>query len=150
MTAKSPSDRTLRKSVDLRGVRRLLLGLPGVEEGPRYGTPGYRVQGRFLARLRDEGKTLVVKCGFDERDLWLQADPQAFFTTDHYRGYPTVLVRLACVDPGTLREVIEQAWRRAAPKRLVKELESSRGSAPSAARRGARGGRRRARRAPAR
>jgi hypothetical protein len=115
------------ESMKLAAVRRLLLSLPGVEEGPCYGTPGYRLRGKFLARLRDDGHTLVVKCGYDERDLWLQADPGAFFTTDHYRGYPTVLVRLASVDSETLREVLEQGWRRLAPKRLIAARAGRRG-----------------------
>jgi hypothetical protein len=50
-------------------VRRLALTFPGVEEGLSYGTPGFRVRGRFLARLWEDGVTLVVKCGDDERDF---------------------------------------------------------------------------------
>lgn len=104
-------------------VRRLALPLPGVEEGPCYGTPGYRVRGKLLARLREEGDTLAVKCGDDERDFRLRADPETFFITDHYRGGPTVLVRLATVNVADLRDVLEQAWRRSAPKRLVAEYD---------------------------
>lgn len=115
----SMARRRIVQGVTVQAARRLLLALPGVEEGPCYGTPGFRVRKKFLARLRDDGRTLVVKCGDDERDFRMEADPGAFFTTDHYRGYPTVLVRLASVNPSDLREVLEEAWRRAAPKRLV-------------------------------
>jgi len=115
-------------SANLQTVRRLLLALPGVEEGPCYGTPGFRVRGKFLARLRDDGETLVVKCGDDERDLRVQADPETFFTTDHYRGYPTVLVRLATVDSRALRGLLEVAWRRSAPKRLVATYDAKGGA----------------------
>ena len=108
-----------RKPVTVAAVRKLLLAFPGVEEGPCYGTPGFRVRGKFLARLREDGTTLVVKCGHDERDLWMQIEPETFFTTDHYRGYPTVLVRLESVRADALREVLEQAWRRSAPRRAV-------------------------------
>lgn len=100
-------------------VRRLALAFPAVEEGTSYGTPAFRVRGKFMARLREDGESLAVKCGFDERDFRMQADPQTFFTTDHYRGYPTVLVRLETVDPADLRDVLEEAWRLHAPKRLV-------------------------------
>lgn len=107
-------------------VRRLALAFPGVDEGTSYGTPAFRVRGKFLARLREDGESLALKCGFDERDLRIQADPTTFFTTDHYRGYPTVLVRLATVDPADLRDVLEQAWRLHAPKRLVTGYDRSR------------------------
>jgi hypothetical protein len=100
-------------------VRQLALAFPAVEEGTSYGTPAFRVRGKFMARLREDGESLAVKCGFDERDFRMQADPRTFFTTDHYRGYPTVLVRLATVDAADLREVLEQAWRLHAPRRLV-------------------------------
>src|SRR5712691_10352150 len=112
--------------VTLATVRRLALDLPGVEEGLFYGTPGFRVRGKFLARLWEDGETLVVKCGDDERDFRMKADPENFFITDHYRGYPTVLVRLTSVTTTDLRDVLEQAWRLNAPRRLVKVFEQTR------------------------
>ena len=107
-----------------QAARRMLLAFPGVDEGPCYGTAGFRVRGKFIARIWEDGETLVVKCGDDERDFRLQADPRTFFTTAHYRGYPTVLVRLAKVKPKILREVLEEAWRRSAPKRLIAAYDS--------------------------
>jgi len=109
--------------VTLTTVRRLALAFPGVEEGLSYGTPGFRVRGRFLARLWEDGETLVVKCGDVEREFRMKADPETFFTTEHYRGYPTVLVHLASVSEEDLHAVLEEAWRRQAPKRLVKEYD---------------------------
>jgi hypothetical protein len=116
-----------RARVTLATVRRLALGFPGVEEGLSYGTPGFRVRGKFLARLWEDGKTLVVKCGDDERDYRMKADSETFFITDHYRGYPTVLVRLDRVSTTALRDVLEQAWRRAAPRKLVAEYDRKHG-----------------------
>jgi hypothetical protein len=112
-----------RARVTLATVRRLALAFPGVEEGLSYGTPGFRVRGKFLARLWEDGEILVVKCGDDERDFRMKADPETFFITEHYRGYPTVLVRLAHVREDDLQAVLEEAWRRQAPKRLVKEYD---------------------------
>ncbi|MGE0351923.1 MAG: MmcQ/YjbR family DNA-binding protein [Gemmatimonadales bacterium] len=109
----------------LEPVRRVFQTLPGVEEGFSYGTPGWRVKGKFLARLREDGVTLAVKCGHDERDFRMKADPEVFFTTDHYRGYPTVLVDLARVKRRDLTEVLVQTWRRQAPRRLVAEYDAS-------------------------
>ncbi|MEX2153634.1 MAG: MmcQ/YjbR family DNA-binding protein [Gemmatimonadaceae bacterium] len=115
-----------KRGVTLETTRQVLLGFPAVEEGPCYGTPGFRVRGKFLARLRDDGKTLVVKCGDVERDLRMQADPDTFFTTDHYRGYPTVLIRLASVARDDLHDVVEVAWRRSASKRLLATFDRAR------------------------
>jgi hypothetical protein len=107
-------------------VRRLALLLPGVEEGTSYGTPALKVRGKFMARLREDGETLALRLDFDEREMLMQADPEAFFLTDHYRNYPAILVRLAAVAPDLLREVLEQSWRRLAPKRLVAEFDGER------------------------
>ena len=119
VTPRKPAAKKRPKSVTLDDVRRILLALPGVAEGPCYGTPGFRVRKKFLARIWEDGVTLVVKTDFDSRDFLLNADPDTFFTTDHYRGYPSILVRLPLVREGTLRELLEDAWRRAAPKQLV-------------------------------
>ncbi|MGB7212672.1 MAG: MmcQ/YjbR family DNA-binding protein [Gemmatimonadales bacterium] len=100
-------------------VRKAILDLPAVEEGRAYGTRGYKVKGKFLARFRDDETVLVLRCGFDERDFRLRADPVTFFVEPHYDGYPAVLVRIAKVRPAVLREVLIEAWRRQAPKRLV-------------------------------
>jgi len=105
--------------VTFETVRQLALALPGVEEGTAYGTPAFRVKGKFLARLREDGETLVLRIGFDEREVLMAADPETFYITDHYRGYPAVLVRLAGVHPDQLRDLFAEAWRQNAPRKLV-------------------------------
>ncbi len=114
-----PNAKASRSKVTLETVRDILCSFPGVEQGTSYGTPGFRVANKFLARMKEDGTTLVVKCGFDERDFRMQADPETFFTTDHYRGYPTVLVRLRRVSKTDLHDVLEEAWRRNAPRKLL-------------------------------
>lgn len=109
-------------------VRRFALALPGVEEGTCYGTAAFRVRGRFLARLREDGETLAVKCGFEERDFRMLSNPSVFFTTDHYRGYPTLLIRLPAARRADIRDILEQAWRVNAPKRLLALHQSPAGS----------------------
>ena len=55
--------------------------------------------------------------------------PGAFFVTDHYRGYPAVLVRLGVVAPAQLRALLEEAWRQVAPKRVVQAYDAGGGGA---------------------
>ncbi len=95
--------------------------LPGVEEGTSYGTPALHVRKKLLARLREEGETVAVAVELLDREVLLEADPKAFFVTDHYLPYPMVLMRLAEVHHGVAVELLKQAWRRAAPKRLSAE-----------------------------
>jgi hypothetical protein len=93
--------------------------LPGVEQGTCYGTPALYVRKKFMARLKEDGDSVAIKLDFADRDVLLEADPRAFYLTDHYRPYPAVLMRLGQVRPGVAFELVEQAWRRAAPKRLL-------------------------------
>jgi len=101
--------------------------MPGVELGTSYGTPSLKVRGKFMCRLRTDPDALVLRVAdMGEREALLQGQPDAFFTTPHYDGYPAVLVRLPAVDPVELAELVEEAWRIRAPKRLLKEYDESR------------------------
>lgn len=101
--------------------------LPGVEVGTSFGTPALRVRGKGMCRLRSEPRALVLRVAdLGEREALLQGQPDAFFTIPHYDGHPYVLVRLDAVDPGELAELLEEAWRIRAPKRLVAEYDAGR------------------------
>ncbi|RAV18961.1 MmcQ/YjbR family DNA-binding protein [Paenibacillus contaminans] len=105
----------------LETVRRIAGALPYVEEGISYGTPSFKVKGKFFARLREDGETLVLKLDFETREFLLLADPNVYFITDHYLNYPAILVRLPLVGPDELREQFIHAWRCNAPKKVLAE-----------------------------
>ena len=62
----------------------------------------------------------------EDKDALLRGQPDVFFTTPHYDGYAYVLVRLAARGPRQLGELLEDAWRLVAPKRLVAAYDESR------------------------
>jgi hypothetical protein len=99
-------------------IRDIALRLPGVEEGTSYSTRALRVKGKFMVRLKEDGLSVVFRVGFDERDLLMQTKPKVFFITDHYLGYPAVLLRLAAATRKEATDIIEMSWRFVAPKRL--------------------------------
>ena len=101
------------RGVRVEDARRLLLHLPSVSEGRSYGLPSFLLNGRFLARFRDDDTVLVLHLGsMGERDVLMQLEPDAFFFTEHYRNYPTVLIRLAAVPRSLFADVVTEAWRR--------------------------------------
>ena len=63
-------------------------------------------------RVADEGVKFAL----------IAEEPDLYFTTPHFDGYPAVLVKLAEIDELGLREVIVEAWLTQAPKRLVEEF----------------------------
>ncbi|HTZ05098.1 MAG TPA: MmcQ/YjbR family DNA-binding protein [Gaiellaceae bacterium] len=105
-------------------ILELAADLPEIENGTSYGTPALKVRGKFMARLRDEGTVLVVRCDLDEKPFLLEANPETLFTTPHYDGYGAVLVRLDKVPPEELRELLIDAWMLAAPNRLVAQFNA--------------------------
>lgn len=99
--------------------------LPGVEVGTSFRTPALRVRGKGMCRLRTNPDALALRVAdLGEREALLQGQPDAFFSTPHYDGYPYVLVRLAEVDPAELAELLEDAWRVRAAKRVVAAWEA--------------------------
>jgi hypothetical protein len=99
---------------------------PEVEEGTCFGTPALRVKGKFMCRLRTDPDALVVRV-IDRADAeaLLLGRPDAYFSTPHYDGYPYVLVRLDVVPREELAELLEDAWRLRAPKRLIAAFDGA-------------------------
>jgi hypothetical protein len=94
-------------------VRRIALALDRVEESTSYGTPAFKTGGKLVARLREDGETLVVGMSFEQREELLAADPDTYYLTDHYLNYPWILVRLPRVHPDALRDLLRGAIRQA-------------------------------------
>ncbi len=107
--------------VTFENVRLLALVLPKAQEGTSYGTPAFKVGGKLFARLHQDGESLVVKIDPGERTMRMKVDPKTFYITDHYLNYPWILVRISSVDPDDLRDLLEDAWRLSAPRRLVSD-----------------------------
>ncbi|HOY78534.1 MAG TPA: hypothetical protein PLN33_12050 [Hyphomonadaceae bacterium] len=97
------------------------MSFPETEAGTSYGHASYKSFGKFLTRLRTEDDSVVLGCvPLDEREMLLEADPETFHLTDHYRNYPYVLARLKRLDVKTLRGYLTRQWRHNAPKKWLK------------------------------
>ena len=118
------------RGVTYDDVCRLATKLPKVEVGTSWGTSALKVDGKFLARLKEDGETLAIKMDFESRDLLLRIEPEVFYLTDHYRGYPAILVRLPEIAPDRMEEILEDAWRFAAPKKVVAAYDAERATKP--------------------
>lgn len=104
---------------------KIVARFPGVEESTSYGTPSVKVNGKILSRLRTEAEgALALHCDFIDREMLLQAAPDVFFLTDHYRNYPMVLIHLDKVRADALADLVERAWRMRAPPKLLKTYDA--------------------------
>jgi len=111
-------------------LRRIALSFPEASEKLSYGKPSFFIAKKFFTRLRDEDASIVWIVGsIDERDHLLEMDPRTYFITDHYRDYPSVLVRIARIDKTILRKMLERRFRATAPKKVLKEMDAAAASA---------------------
>ena len=107
-------------------VRKLALAWPEVEDGSSYGTPALKVRKKLLARLREDGDSLVMLgVPQDERDMLVASQPKLFYFTDHYRDYPTVLLRLSKAKRASVEPLLRRRWLSLASKAAVKAYEAN-------------------------
>jgi hypothetical protein len=83
-------------------------------------------KGFLRIRSEAEGGLVVFVADLEEKEALLASEPDKFFTTPHYDGYPAVLVNLPAIDADELREVITDSWRLKAPKRVLKAFDDQR------------------------
>ncbi len=99
---------------------------PGIVETTSYGTPSLKVRDKFLCRLRTNPDALVIRVlDVGDQEALLLGQPDVFFKTPHYDNVPYVLVRLEAVSEQQLAELVEDAWRTPAPKRLIRAHDES-------------------------
>jgi hypothetical protein len=119
-------------------VARICLALPGTAESTSYGGRAWKVGGKgfvwerpLRGRDREElgdaaptGPVLAAQVPDEGAKQALIAEqPDVYFTTGHFDGYPAVLVRLEAIDEQSLVELAGEAWACRAPRRLLAEHE---------------------------
>ncbi len=120
--------------VDVDTVRKIALSLPEAEDRTAQSGLQFYVRGKqfawtYLDRVEIKGRrrprldVLAVRCAAAEKEGLLASAPEKFFTTDHYRGFPAILVRLDKIDARELRELLIAAWRCQAPRALAQRLK---------------------------
>jgi hypothetical protein len=98
-------------------VRKFALAWPEVEDGTSYGTPALKVRKKMLARMKEDGDSLVIPgVPLDERDMLVKREPKVFYFTDHYKDYPMVLARLSKAKRTAIEPLLRRQWQALASK----------------------------------
>jgi hypothetical protein len=82
-----------------------------------------KIEGR-KGRVERKDVLAVRVANESEKQILLAADPEKFFTTAHYNGYPAILVQLTAIETDELAELLTDAWRIRAPRKLVAEFDA--------------------------
>ena len=109
-------------------LRQVVRSLPEAEERQTWGHPTFRVRDRMFAAMSDDGQQASVKATRQEQAALVSAAPETFGIPAYVGRHGWVSIQLATVDPAELRELIVEAWRQTAPKRLVAAYDSGRSS----------------------
>lgn len=112
------------------------LGLPGVEETKSWGQPTLKAHGKLWVWWSPHEDAPVFKLPIEERAFLVEAAPDTFFVTPHYRSHPLVLVRPERLDLAWAKANLLRVWRAQAPKRVLAAFDAApTRDAPSGARR---------------
>jgi hypothetical protein len=104
--------------VKVREARRLALSLPETIEQDHHGIPSFRVAKKIFATVPDDTH-LHVMVGPDEVDMAVNAAPRAVEELWWGKRLAGVRVNLASADLDLLTVLLNEAWRRKAPRRLA-------------------------------
>src|SRR4029453_12251036 len=104
-------------------VRKMALALPATVEQETWGTPTFRVRKKIFVMFSDEQREAWVKSTHDEQRALTQMDPETFFVPPYVGPSGWIGGRFRSVDREEMRELITEAWRMTAPKRLVSAFD---------------------------
>lgn len=103
----------------------IVMAFPGAETGMSYGSPAYKLNGKFFTRLRREDQSVVLMdVSPDEREMLMEAEPATFHLTAHYKDYACVLARITDLHPGSFKNFLERRFRKIARKTAIKAWDA--------------------------
>jgi hypothetical protein len=105
----------------IQTVKKFIITLPDVEEYTCFGTPAFRVNKKFLGRLREDGESFALRN--EERNKWIKKNPSVYFVTEHYENYPVLLIHLSKAEEKELHLLLFTAWQLRATRKQLKEYE---------------------------
>ena len=108
--------------ITVERARGLALALPEAVEQDHHGFPSFRVRGRIFATLPDDA-TLRVMLDEDAVEEAVAAAPEQCSVLRWGAKVSGVAVHLPATDPGTVADLLADAWRRRAPVRLRRAFD---------------------------
>jgi hypothetical protein len=108
-------------------VRAWALALPGTREVfvGSWGEWTLRCGEKIFAIGGPEAATLSVKASMQDQAELVGSAPDIYSVAPYVGRFGWVRVALATADADELRQVVIEAWRRTAPKRLIREYDSA-------------------------
>ena len=93
-------------------LKQIAATIPELDASTSYGTLAFKTKKKLVARVREDGDTLVIAMDFVNRDLLMKAQPRIFHLKEHYLDYSYVLVHLDQITPKAMKEHLVDACAR--------------------------------------
>ena len=94
------------------------LSLEEVELSTSYGDPSFKVRGKAMVTIKEPG-ILYLPCPLPIKEVLIEMAPDIYYETEHYKGWPGLLVRLDAIGDEELGLRLEDSWAYRAPRSLV-------------------------------
>lgn len=91
-------------------VSTFALSLPDTEMSSSYGKPAVKLRDKAFLFPSREPDSFGVMSPLDEKELLMETEPDTFWETPHYGGYPAVLIRYGSPSRERIEMVIRRAW----------------------------------------
>jgi hypothetical protein len=95
------------------------LAFPEAQERETWGHPTFRVREKMFATMSTAGDAATVKASHEAQAALVGSEPQTFSVPAYVGQHGWVGIRLDRVDPEEAVELLDEAWRMTAPKRVV-------------------------------
>lgn len=99
----------------------LALKLPEVEESTSYGRPALKVKGKGICFWNNPEDVVFQLENVDEQQFLLETQPDVYYITDHYIGWPSIRARLKKLTAAECDLRLKRAWLIKAPKAVQKK-----------------------------
>ncbi|OOG59816.1 hypothetical protein B0E48_03230 [Rhodanobacter sp. C03] len=109
--------------VTLDRFRELAMQLPQAEEVDHFGTPSFRVRGKIFAQFSRRDDRVILKFSLDELDVLRMSADDLFEADPSWGKHGWTHVRIAGMEEAWVHQLLRDAWRRVAPKKLHAALE---------------------------
>lgn len=113
--------------MDLAAARALALSLPDTHEAPHHDLTSFRVGTKIFATAPPDGDQLRIFVDEDETRACVAEDPAVFAELWWGKSLAGVGVHLPAADPERVAELLEESWRRKAPKRVIAAYDAEAG-----------------------
>jgi hypothetical protein len=105
-------------------LRALALSLPGMVESAHHGSPDFRLDNKIVVNLDEAASRITIKLSLNDQMAAMERDDGAFSLPGGWAKFGWTTVHMDVAGHDEVEEIVIDAWRRMAPRKLVLELDA--------------------------